>query len=299
MIDDIKRKLQQFFPRERFTTESVEQGLAEGDILTGRENILRYLQTALFDEKVLEVELDGMPMVYFSRLKDDLPELIEDVVDGKVVWQKPDYTEGEYLTYLSHIVTLPLEPGLGNLHLRYSRYIVLRMFTSTFAVEMATTFEDLDKVHDLPVLRLAYPELARIVRKAREFRAKVPESLDFIISTEIDEETPEVQAIPINIGLKGIAFTASKAEQRMFKLNSVCSLKLYLHDELLAKINGTVRHISRIRKKFGIEYVCGIEFDLQTKIHAAVVESIVATVQRAHLKELADKSDATGINLIT
>lgn len=299
MIDDIKRNLRKFFPRERFTTETVEQGVAAGDIITGRENLLRYLQTALFDEKVLEVELDGMPMVYMSRLKDDVPELFEDVVAGKVVWQKPDYTDGEYLTYLSHIVTLPLEPGLGNLHLRYSRCIVLRMFTSTFAVEMATTFEGLDKVHDLPVLRLAFPELARIVRKTREFRAKVPESLDFVISTEIDEETPEVQAIPLNISLKGIAFTASKAEQKLFKLNNVCSLKLYLEDELQAKLEGTVRHISRIRKRLGIEYVCGIEFDLRTKIHAAVVESIVATVQRAHLKELADKSDATGINLIT
>ncbi len=59
---------------------------------------------------------------------------------------------------MSHIVTLPLEPGLGNLHLRYSRDIILRMFTNTYAVEMATTFEDLTKVEDIPVLRLAFPE---------------------------------------------------------------------------------------------------------------------------------------------
>ena len=63
-------------------------------------------------------------------------------------------------------------------------------------------------------------------------------------------------------------------------------------------LDGTVRHLSKVRKKGGIEYVCGVEFDLATRTLAAVVESLVASVQRAHLKDLAEKSDASGINLI-
>lgn len=298
MIDDITRKLQLFFPDERFSAKTVEEDLANGVILSGKEAILPYLQTALLDEKVLEVQLDGMPMVYFSRLKDGIPVPFEANVAADTYATQYETAEGEYLAAMSNIVTLPLEPGLGNLHLRYSSRIILRMFTSTFAVEMATTFEDLAKVHDIPVLCLAFPELGRIVRNAREFRAKVPDSLNFVASLEIDDETPEMDTRPVSVSIRGLSFSVNKKEQKLFKVNTLYSLKLFIEDELLIRIDGTVRHLARIRKRSGIEYLCGIEFDFQTKTQAAVIESIVAMVQRAHLKELAEKSDATGINLI-
>jgi hypothetical protein len=41
-----------------------------------------------------------------------------------------------------------------------------------------------------------------------------------------------------------------------------------------------------------------VEFDLITPTLAAVIETTVASVQRAHLKDLAEKSDASGIKLI-
>jgi hypothetical protein len=299
MIDDIQLKLQHFFPEKRFSAKTVAEDLAKGDILIGKEPILPYLQTALLDEKVIEVELDGMPMVYFSRLKDDISEPDGVEVDGEPIVTPPKKTEeGEYLTSLSHIVTLPLEPGLGNLHLRYSRCIILRMFTSTFAVEMATTFEDLTKVQDIPVLRLAFPDLARIVHNAREFRAKVPDGLNFVLSIEIDDESPAMDTRPVNVSIRGLSFAVNKKEQKLFKVSTLHSLKLIVDDELLLRIDGTVKHLAKIRKRSGIEYICGIEFDFRTKTHAAVIESIVALVQRAHLKELAEKSNATGINLI-
>jgi hypothetical protein len=260
------------------------------------EKILPFLQTALLDEKVLEVELDGMPRVYFSRLKDDFSDSTED--EDFELQNEDDYIQGHYLTAMSHIVTLPLEPGLGNLHLRHSRHIVLRMFTNTFAVELATTFMDLANVGDLPVLKLSFPTLARIVRDAREFRAKVPDGLDFTATIEVQEELAKLNTTPIDISIKGMAFSISKNEQKIFILGASHSLKLYMNDELLAVLNGTVRHLSKVRKKGGIEYVCGVEFDLETRTLATVIESIVASVQRAHLKDLAEKSDASGLNLI-
>ena len=299
MTQEIQRKLQIFFPGEQFSAETIEDDLAKGVILTERESILPYLQTALFDEKVLEVQLDGMPMVYFSRLQDDIPDPVEADINGETVLEQPEYEEGAYLSAMGHIVTLPLEPGLGNLHLRHSSCIVLRMFTSTYAVEIATTFLELTKVHDIPVLRLAYPELARIAPNVREFRAKVPDSLNIVASLAIDDESPELDTRPVNVSIRGLSFAVNKKEQKLFKVNTLYSLKLFVDDELLIRIDGTVKHLSRIRKRFGIEYLCGIEFDLQTKTQTAVIESIVAMVQRSHLKELADKSYATGINLIT
>jgi hypothetical protein len=298
MIDDIQRKLQLYFPGEQFSAKTVEEDLANGVVLSGKVAILPYLQSALLDEKVIEVQLDGMPMVYFSRLKDDIPDPVEIEVDGKTLLALPETEEGEYLTAMSHVVTLPIEPGLGNLHLRYSRNIVLRMFTSNFAVEMVTTFDDLAQVQDVPVLRLAFPELARIVRNVREFRAKVPESMNFMLSMAIDDESPEMETRPVNISIRGLTFAVKKKEQKLFKIQSVYSLKLFVDDELLIRIDGTIKHLSRIRKRLGIEYTCGIEFDFRTKTQNAVIESIVALVQRVHLKELAEKSAATGINLI-
>lgn len=309
MIDDIKRKLQQLFPGELFSAKTIEEDLANGDILTSKEAILPYLQTALFDEKVLEVQLDGRPMVYFSRLKDGIPtpldeeegeEATEEGGEGSEVDAGEGTTtaEGAFIAAMNHIVTLPLEPGLGNLHLRLSTAIVLRMFTNTLAIEFATSFVDLAKVHDIPVLLLAFPNLARIVREAREYRAKVPDSLDLMLALEVDEDSPEVETRPVSVSIRGISFAATKYEQRRFKINTAYSMKLFLEDELLVRIEGNIRHLSKIRKRSGIEYICGVEFNFQTKIQATVIESIVATVQRAHLKELSEKSHVTGIRLI-
>ncbi len=297
MIDDIKKQLHQFYPGQAFSDSEVETGLENGDILTQKEQILPFLQTALFDDKVLEVELDSMPRIYFSRLKDDFSEYIDEEEDTEFQ-DEQDYQQGEYLTLMSHIVILPIEPGLGNLHLRYSRCIILRMFTNTYAVELAATFEELITVGGLPVIRLSFPTLARKVHNAREFRAKVPESLDFVVSVGIEEELPALAMTPVDIGIKGMAFAASKAEQKLFIPGTTHSLKLYVKDELLAVLNGTVRHLSKVRKKGGIEYICGIEFDLETRTLATVIESTVASVQRAHLKELAEKSNTSGIDLI-
>jgi len=296
MTEDIKRKLHHFFPGEKYSPDRLAEDLATGDLLNSKEAILPYLQTALLDEKVIEVQLDGMPMVYFSRLKDDVPaEEEENEGDDP----QPEPTEGSYLTALHHLITLPLEPGLGNLHLRYSRAIILRMFTNKFAVEMATTFEDLVTVDDIPVLRLAFPELARIAHNVREFRAKVPDGLHFIVALTAEDDSLELEARPVNISIRGMAFAASKKEQRLLKVNSLYSLKFFIDDELLLRIDATIKHLSRLRKRSGIEYICGLEFEPQTKTQTAVIESIVAMVQRAHLKELSEKSYASGIKLIT
>lgn len=301
MTDDIKNRLHQLFPEETFPVSEVELALEKGDILTTKEAILPFLQTALFDEKVLEIQLDSLPRTYFSRLKDDLPDVTEgeeDAEKGSFLLEEDEYRQGDYLTVMSHIVTLPLEPGLGNLHLRHSRSIILRMFTNTYAVELATTFEELATVGDLPVLKMAYPTLARKVYNAREFRAKVPESLNFIVTIQLDEELPELETIPLDISIKGMAFAMNKDEQKIFTMERTLTLKLYVKDELQAVLDGTVKHLSKVRKKGGIEYICGVEFDLATRTLAAVVESLVASVQRAHLKDLTEKSDASGINLI-
>lgn len=299
MTDNVKQQLQSFFPQENFSQKEIDEDLEQGEILVRRRDILPYLQTALIDDKVVEIELVGDPQTYFTRLKDDLPDLVEEEQkDGSITLAEPkNYKQGDYLLNKSHLVTLPVEPGLGNFHLRYSQNLILRMFTNTFAIEMGTSFESLLKVRELPVLRLKFPALARIVRGAREFRAKVPEEMNFIATFELEDDK-EISTTVINISRKGFAFSLAKEEQSLFAQQQERYCKLFIDDELLAMLKGRVIHRSKIRKQSGIEYLCGVEFDFDTKTSVAVVESIVASVQRAHLKSLADKSRESGINLI-
>jgi len=301
MSDEIKERLQFFFPSSSYSPEELAEKIDKGEILTREEDILPYLQTALLDEKVLEVELDQRPNIYFSRLQDNSPEDTDtgqqqETTDETV---QPQYSPGDYLFFFDHIVALPLEPGIGSLRLRQSASIVLRMFTKEFGIEMGTTFQDTTKVDGLPTLQLAYPSILRIQPNAREFRAKVTDKQDFVVEIEMEGTPLELSTTPIDISRKGMAISLDKKIHREIKLEDELFLKLYIDDELRARVNSTVRHLSKVRKRQGIEYCCGVEFTLSSRTIASVMESIVATTQRAHLKELADIATSRGINILT
>ena len=53
------KRLSLFFPELVYTRESLEEALDDGDIFYKPTDMLPFLQSALFDEKVIEVELDG------------------------------------------------------------------------------------------------------------------------------------------------------------------------------------------------------------------------------------------------
>jgi c-di-GMP-binding flagellar brake protein YcgR len=302
MSDEIKERLQSFFPSSSYSPEELTEKIDKGEILTREEDILPYLQTALLDEKVLEIELNQQPDLYFSRLQDNSPEDTKTDSDQQETTDEtllPQYSLGDYLCFFDHIVTLPLEPGIGSLRLRQSTSVVLRMFTKEFGIEMGTTFQDTTKVDGIPTLRLAYPSILRIQPNAREFRAKVPDKQDFVVEIEREGAPLELSTTPIDISRKGMAISLGKKVHREIKLEDELFLKLYIDDELRARTNSTVRHLSKVRKRQGIEYCCGVEFSLTSRTIASVMESIVATTQRAHLKELADIAASRGINILT
>lgn len=298
----IQQNLTLFFPEEAYsyTRQAIEDGMEAGEILTEPEQILPYIQTALIDDKILEVELDGMTRTYFSRIYDDIPDLKE-VEDegGDVQLEAPEYAEGDYLKPMNHIICLPLEPGMGNLHVRDSKKIMIRMFTTTSAIEVGTFFQDLALVQDVPVLRLAFPTIGRQVRGVRAFRAKVPQAMNFTVLVKgKKKKRPNIKSLPVNISNEGISFEIQKEEKSLFREDETCQFELYLDGQLHVKVNGKIRHISKIRNKRSIQYCCGVQFDLPTRSLATTIEIIVAAVQRAHLKELSEKSEESGIMLV-
>ena len=241
-----------------------------------------------------------MTRIYFSRIYDEIPDLEEiDDESDELLDEAPEYNEGDYLKLMSHIICLPLEPGMGNLHIRQSQKIMIRFFTSTSAIEVGTFFQDLTEVQNIPVLRLSFPLIGRQVRGARAFRAKVPESMNFSLLVKgKHKRRPDIDTIPVNISNEGLSFEVQKHEKDLFKEEDVCQFHLYIDGDLHVKVSGTIRHISKIRNKKGIQYCCGVQFDLATRSLATTIEIIVASAQRAHLKELSDKSEESGIMLV-
>ena len=301
-LHNIQKKLSLFFPEDSytFTRQKIEDGIKDGEFMAKPVQILPYIQTALFDNKILEVELDGMTRIYFSRINDDLPDL-EEVEDenGEIQLKEPDYPKGDYLKLMNHIICLPLEPGMGNLHIRNSQKIMIRFFTSTSAIELGTFFQDLGLVRDIPVLRLSFPVVGRQVRGARAFRAKIPDAMNFTLMIKGKRKRrPDIETSPIDISSDGMSFELQKEEQKFFREDESINIRFFLDGDLHVKVNGTVRHISKVRDRRGIQYTCGVQFDLSTRSLAATIETIVAAVQRAHLKELSDKSEESGIMLV-
>ncbi|MBL4901846.1 PilZ domain-containing protein [Desulfocapsa sp. AH-315-G09] len=300
-LKNIQKKLAFFFPEESytFTRQAVEDGVASGDFLVNSSQILPYIQTALLDERILEIQINGMSKVYFSRINDDFPDLEESENDaGELTLTEPDYTAGDYLKRMSHVITLPIEPGMGNLHLRNSQKIVIRFFTSTSAVELGTFFQDLAIVRDIPVLRLAFPVVGRQVREARAFRAKVTQDANFNIFVKGKKTRPDIQTEPIDISADGLSFNIQKKHQSMFQEDEICTVHFLIDEEMRITVKGSVRHISKVREKKGIQYRCGLQLEIPTPSIARDIETIVAMVQRAHLKELSDISEESGITLI-
>lgn len=312
MSEDIFNTLQQFYPGETFPEPEIRQAVAAGEIIDDPQKILPFLLTCLVDEKVLEVEVDGVPKIYFSRLQDHPPEEVPekeeedeteeppaDVVQEKLEDEMPVYTEGDYLSDLDHLLILPLEPGMGNLFLRQSHTVVMRMFTRSLAVEMCSHFKELTKVGNLPVIRLNYPVILRKIRNRREYRAKVIDGLDCIASVEIDEELDPLNFTIADISVSGIALSMTRKEHKLFQEGNNLPIKLYIDDELRVAVDTTIRRLKKLRKRQRVEYICGLEYQEPSKYTAAALESIVAEVQRAHLKELADKANAGGFDAIT
>lgn len=290
-------RLNLYFIDQMYTMDMLEEELDAGDVFYKPADILPFLQTALMDEKFVEVEMNGITQVYFTKVSDDPPEPT-DIQGEEETEPEEEYAMGDYLKEMSHLVILPLEPGMGNYSIRYSNRVLLRFFTTAYGVELGTFYQEQDLVGETPVLRLDYPVIGRIVRGSREFRAKVPEKMDIKLMIIGKKKQKTITTRLINISVSGFAFSIKKEQQDDFVVDEVRTMELIINGVMELRVNGNVRHVSKIRGRRGTEYLCGVQADLVTRALAARLEEIVAAVQRAHLRELAKLSDETGINLV-
>lgn len=294
----IQRLLVEFFHQERFTSDDFQEAVRTRDIFSNPTDVLPFLQSALLDDKVLEVEIDGLTRVYFARLCDDLPPLEEWDEEDEVITEEPEYAPAEYLKEMTYFLSLPLEPAMGNIAVRNSQKVVFRLFTTSYAVELGTSFDRLAEVRGERMLRFDFPVIGRIVRGSRQFRAKVPKEMSLRANLKGQKNTEIIGAIVVDISAKGLGFKIANEQQQLVKEDEIRPIEIIFEGKLLVELNVKVRHVTKIRGKGGSEYVCGLQFDLETGALASKVEAIVAQVQRAHLKKFSELSEDSGLDLI-
>jgi len=290
-VERALKRLQLFFPGEVYTAESVADMMEEGDVFINLPTTLQYLQSALLDKKIIEVEINTNPRVFFTRVTDFPPE--PDNNEERIA-----YKPNSYLENLAYMVVLPVEPGVGNHILRNSQFIKLRIFTALFSVELGTTFQEIVYLDKVPLLRLDFPAIGRIVRGAREYRAKVPAEMDLKILIMPKRERAQIECDVNDVSNSGISFVVSREAYKSLKIDDYLTLRIYLDRKLLVSVDGHLRHMTKMRTGSTMQFICGVQLDLESRRIATAIESLVARVQRAHLQEISQIHEKTGVHVI-
>lgn len=281
--------LQSFFPQTDYSSEAVVEGITNGDIVVNSTQMANYLQGALHDESLLEVELNNDKRVFFCRILDHPPE--EDTPDEDVL-----YTKGDYLENTDHIILTPLEPAEGNYLINTSSHILIRVLTSQAAVEFCCNFDGKTKIGTMAVLQTTFPVVARQVKGAREYRVKVPSDMALNIIAYRKRDKLKFTTRPMDMSINGMSLYDPKGKHTTLQADDKLSLQIISDDMLLMTLDAVVRHVTRLRDNKGLQYVFGVKFNLESRASKAEVEKLVASIQRARLRKLAEIEGAFGVN---
>lgn len=295
-LDNTLKTLKAFFPQDGYTEENVENGLEGGDIIDNPSQITNYLQSSMHDESLLEMELGDLTRIFFCRVLDHPPEMVEKTEDGEIVFQEIKYSKGEYFNDMDHIIITPLEPAIGNFIICNTPRLVLRLLTSMAAIEFCTTFIEKTKVHGMPVLRCSYPSVARQVKGVREYRAKVPEEMLFEVRVTGKNNSIDFLTSPMDICVSGMCLFDPAGKKSTLRPDDAIHVDVLANGEEILSLNALIRHVTRLRDAKGLQYVFGVQFDLASRALAADVEKLVAGVQRVRLRELSQIGDEYGID---
>ena len=297
MTDDLLlRRANLFFPGVADDPESFTAAVDSGDIIVDPAKLVNLLQSCLHDEAVIEVQFDDLTRVFFCRVLDHRPELEEIESDGVVMLVEPEYTKGEYLNEKDHLVITPVEPSIGNFLICSVGRVLLRLLGSRCAFEFGCFFEEKIRVRGMPVLQCSFPLLARQVKGARAYRAKIPKEMELFIHVERQGRRENFSTCPMDISVNGMMFVDPFGKYTDLREEEKIRLAMYWPRGRSLKVNARVAHVSQLRDKSGIQYCCGIQFDLATRALARDIELLVAGVQRRRLRELSAISDEFGVD---
>ncbi len=300
-LQKLSEQIYSYFPDCRIVEGSSDFETEDGsEILTGPQQILPYLQTILFEEHLVEIQLDFTTRLFFANLLDEQPEIVEQDIESEHIVQELEYEEGSYLKYFKDIVLTPLTPGMGNVKIQSCKQVIVRFFSGTSAIELGTAYLKRDTLGGNPVIRLAYPRIGRINRSYRPFRVKAVSTLQAQICIHSDEASANEKLYyqVVDISAMGLAFTI-RDEKKFKAIGESIRMEIKVPDINNLTLGGDIRHISRVRISKGYQTIVGVQFDLETRSIAADIEALVAMIQRLQLREMVDRtSSLSGVELI-
>lgn len=299
MADNIKLKetLNSFFPEAKYSEKSLVSGLESGEIINSTSSLANYLQSALLDESLVEVELGGLTRLFFCRILDHPPELQEEEMDSEMDSIEEEYVKGAYLSQADHVIITPLEPSIGNYTICSTPQVLIRILTSRAAIELCCLFHEKTRIKDMPVLSCYFPIVARQVKGAREYRAKIPQEMQFDIQVTRTSINATFSTRPMDMSINGACFYDPAEKSSDLQLNEAIQLKILANNETIVSLDAIIRHITRLRDAKGLQYVFGVQFDLASREIATDIEKLVAGIQRMRLRELSDIADEFGVDL--
>lgn len=299
----ILERLNYFFTDSQFTIESVQKDLQNRRVVSSPKDFITYLQTALLDEKLVEVRFNDSENLYFTKIidspqDDSSPE--DDNSSTPAVGKSATISNqsARYISNLTHITTLPLEPGMGNYHIRNSQKVIMRIFTKSFAFEFGTYYRGISSSDSVPALDFDFPVIGRLLLGKREYRAKVTSGIDLRVTVTGKRKQPDLHTQVIDISASGMAILLGRRDANHFFKGEYRKFSITEGDKPFMDVNGKVIHVTAVRKHYGVTYICGIQLDLVTRDSIAKVESLVAKVQRIHLQSISGLSRETGFKLI-
>jgi len=298
--EEILQDLKRFFPQNKYQETDIAKGIEDGDILLDRTVFANKFKGVLHDEKIVEVELIGLSRVFFCRILDHPPEPVENSSEEDGETPQVVYEKGSYLNTFDHIISTPLEPSIGNFLIcsvpEIKLPILLKIITSRQAYEFGCYFDAKVHVDGMPVLRLTFPVIGRRIEQAREFRAKIPATMQFEAIVELPARKKMFSTFPLDISPNGMVLVDPMGRDSDLKVDEPLYLDLKVPGYKPVFIEANIRHVTKLRYSKGIQYCFGVQFDLATRALASSIEGLVALVQRTHLRELADIAEEFGVN---
>jgi len=148
----------------------------------------------------------------------------------------------------------------------------------------------------MPALQVTFPVVARKISGTREFRAKIPKDMEFIVKVGEKDSKDFSTTTPIDISAHEMEILDPMGKDSTMQVDDVLHLELQVPGEEPVIVEAHVRQVRKVRDSKGVQYCLGVQFDLANHSIRSSIEKIVGLVQRTYLRELSDLSEEYGVN---
>lgn len=259
--------------------------------------IQELLEKALLGEENVEIQISQRTRVFFTQLLDHLPELMEiPKPSGEITYRDPPYPVCAYLKERDHLLIAPMEPSIGNAHIRSCEGLTLRFFQGVNAIEGEVAFQKVLAVRGEPAIQIGYPTQFKVYRKRRHFRADVTMGMEVRVVLSRPGVHKETRLFDISAG--GASVQIGPDEVVKFPTGEAVTVTIAPQGEAPEfEVKGFIRNhmdapVAVGKRRREKRFLCGVQFDLMDNRTAMRIDELVAGIQREKLKRIMARTRA-------